>query len=277
MQRDFFSAEGILSKDFLTWMGQSCNLALDMCCNRKLKPINIDESDNDKIHEFLTCDLILRSWQDIDQRNELFATFYYILSKHVLEKLLGDEIDFDQKSQNLSLNMKRSIDDDVTCTVEDVALRLKAIATVECIFSSVVGLDVSEQASMLLATVGIANHCEQIGIALFMINVLKKDIKSSTGICESESEAAVLYTHFDRLIGYCTDLKKTVKGVCNNLNMQRSVKLLSQLMTYYREGKTLTGRWGKCGEAKTKRQSNVSEYFTKTVKKDESDDDDSTL
>eukprot|EP00554_Chaetoceros_debilis_P008936 CAMPEP_0194105896 /NCGR_PEP_ID=MMETSP0150-20130528/6015_1 /TAXON_ID=122233 /ORGANISM="Chaetoceros debilis, Strain MM31A-1" /LENGTH=719 /DNA_ID=CAMNT_0038793889 /DNA_START=48 /DNA_END=2204 /DNA_ORIENTATION=+ len=240
-----------VSDEMISWIKITSLMMHNECRNNSLQlpKSNADENDDvddENRNEWLLADLLLRSWQDVDQRNELYTTFFYFLSRVMLQSCLGGRSNLYDRSEELSSKM----------STDETQIRFKAIATAESAFIALTESDIMHEPPHFLASVGIANHCEQTGVALFMINAQNQGNSSSTGICESVKEAVVLHDHFDRLIHVTAQLKIRMPRVVGNINMQRAVKLITQLKSYFMAGKGRAAIWGKCEDRK-KQQSNV--------------------
>ena len=74
-----------VSDEMISWIKITSLMVHNKCRNNSLQlpKSNADENDDvddENRNEWLLADLLLRSWQDVDQRNELYTTFFYFLS-----------------------------------------------------------------------------------------------------------------------------------------------------------------------------------------------------
>ena len=96
----------VISEHFYKWMKSTASLTMETCCEQCMKLPKVEEEEDEE--GWLLMDLVIRSWQTIDYKDEIMITFYSVLCKAALQKCVGDKCgDWNSKDHQVALAMMK--------------------------------------------------------------------------------------------------------------------------------------------------------------------------
>jgi len=250
---------------------------MDVCYKQCLNLPKGEDDDDDQ--GWLLLDLLVRSLQRVDKMHEPIVTFSSAFCNLALQICIGDEFDWDEKLQRSALAMVQSMDKNRIVMEEHILLRYKTLAMAEIALGVLTKPNsIVSDGPRYLATVRIASFCELVGIELFVANIQKSSASPiNRGFCESDSEAKMLYNHFESLCNICNHLKRSITSVLVNAYMRRVKEFVILLAGYYDKKKSSVSSWDKSRKSGKQRQSLMSAFIKdKEEDEDEEDSEDET-
>lgn len=254
---------------FEEWIGSCVGFVMESFKQYSKLPSLADEEARDDTG-WLLIEIVIRSWNSVEDKQENVMMFYSSLCNAVLGKCFEGH-EWDEELQQVILKISTRVNKD---RIEShVPLRYKTIATAETALDLLArpGSTFLIDNPLLLATVRIANICEQVGIELFNHNIQNQDVPSvNRGFCESDAEAAMLYEHLDCVCKSLQLLKRLIKVVVNKPFIMRAKELVLLLLSITDKQRQTVQRWEKGRKSDVRRQSDLS-CFMKPKQEDDSD------
>lgn len=217
-------------------------------------------------------ELLVRSWQTV-QKHKSVNIFYSSLCNVALEKLAENLCNWSTEVERAAFTIVKTVHKSVDSEgkLKDfMHLRYRTIARAETALGMLMKVDcLNEEGPHFLATIRIAALCEQVGMELFMSNIREAlTVSRNRGFCESDSEAAMLYEHFNHMCDICQHLKKKIRVVLNPY-MRRSKELVLLLYSFYDKCKLKVSSWDKGRKNEKRRQSSLSSFFNENEDEEE--------
>mmetsp|Transcript_15564 Transcript_15564/g.18089 ORF Transcript_15564/g.18089 Transcript_15564/m.18089 type:complete len:855 (+) Transcript_15564:78-2642(+) len=266
-------------KEFLKWIEYTADLSLKLCSN-----ISGDALSSKDVKGWLTLVLGVRTCQFINQKDYVAVTFFAIFSCLAVRSCMGAAVnDWDTKVQRhvtaFHKDVKKNGGDTNVSSLPSpsIELRFKCIVTIEIVLNAIIkaGDSITSDGPRFLAGVDMAAHCDQMGLALFKLNIQNLNVEGLGGIYEDKAVAGAMADHFERLENLCNELKKKVFSILVDKNMMRVKELLSLMSGFYRDRKTKANASAKRRESIVAKQSKLSmDLFLK--KEENSSDNEGT-
>ena len=260
------------------WIGSCVGFVMKSCKHYSKLPKVADEETSDDTG-WLLIEIIIRSWNSVEDKHKSVLMFYSALCKVVLGECFKGHCKWDEELQRVLLKISQLITKDGADV--PIHLRHETIAAAETALDLMArsGSTFLQDSPLFLATVRISSICEQVGIELFNHNIQNQKAPSvNRGFCESDAEAAALYTHLDHVCKSLQYLKTAIKVVVNKPFIMRSKELVLLLLSTCDRQRDTVRRWdkGRKSDINDRRQSDLSCFLQPKKKDDVSESEDNS-